>query len=161
VEQEFIIRPAIESDADWTRRLLTERWGEPLVITRGRKHQADALPAFLAELDGKPAGLATYRMEQNECELVSLDSLNSKRGIGTALVQAVVEAARTAACRRVWLITTNDNLPAIGFYQRRGFELVAVHRGALAVSRRMKPSIPQIGLDNIPLRDEIELEMRL
>ena len=47
------------------------------------------------------------------------------------------------------------------FYQKRGFVLVAVHRNALAESRRLKPEIPLIGIDDIPLRDEIELEMEL
>jgi Acetyltransferase (GNAT) family len=68
---------------------------------------------------------------------------------------------REAGCRRVWLITTNDNLRALRFYQRRGFRLVAVHPDALARSRELKPSIPEIGLDGIPLRDELELELLL
>ena len=71
------------------------------------------------------------------------------------------QAAREAGCGRVWLITTNDNLRALRFYQRRGFRLVAVHPDALERSRELKPSIPEIGLDGIPLRDELELELTL
>ena len=70
-------------------------------------------------------------------------------------------AAVAAGCRRLWLITTNDNLPALRFYQRRGFVLAALHRDAIAASRRLKPQIPLLGLDNIPIRDELELEMAL
>ena len=62
-------------------------------------------------------------------------------------------------CRRVWLVTSNDNLPALRFYQRRGYELVAVHRRSLEEARRLKPEIPSTGLYGIPLRDEIELEI--
>jgi hypothetical protein len=72
-----------------------------------------------------------------------------------------VEEARKRNCWRVFLITTNDNLNALGFYQKRGFELVAIHRGAVNESRKVKPSIPLIGDNNIPLRDEIELELVL
>ena len=82
-------------------------------------------------------------------------------GAGTALIEAVAGAARAAGCARLWLITTNDNLRALRFYQRRGFRLAALHRDALARSRELKPSIAEIGLDGIPLRDELELELDL
>ena len=79
----------------------------------------------------------------------------------SAEIEAVKEVACKAGCRRLWLITTNDNLNALRFYQKRGFALVAVHRNALEISRKFKPEIPLIGADGIPLRDEIELEMIL
>lgn len=157
----FEIRPVTPGDAEWVAGLLTQRWGSPQIVTRGRVHQADELPGFVAEHHGDRVGLATYRIAGRECELVSLDSLAERQGIGTALVYAVANAAHAAGCRRVWLITTNDNLRALGFYQKRGFELVAVHRNALEQSRRIKPQIPHVGQDKIPLRDEIELERRL
>jgi hypothetical protein len=57
------------------------------------------------------------------------------------------------------VITTNDNLDALRFYQRRGFRLAALHRGAVDDSRaRLKPQIPPIGDHGIKLRDELELE---
>ncbi|MBS1248898.1 MAG: hypothetical protein MAG431_00468 [Chloroflexi bacterium] len=95
------------------------------------------------------------------CEIVSLDSLEEGHGIGTKLVEAVHQVAVENACERLWLITTNDNLNALGFYQKRGFELVAVHRGAMEESRRVKPKIPEIGHNGIPIRDEIEMEIVL
>jgi hypothetical protein len=61
----------------------------------------------------------------------------------------------------LWLITNNDNLPALGFFQKRGLSLVAVYRNAVDVARRLKPEIPLVGKNGIPLRDEIELEMVL
>jgi hypothetical protein len=62
---------------------------------------------------------------------------------------------------RLWLITSNDNLNAIRFYQRRGMRLTAVHRGAIDEARQIKPSIPLIGEHGIPIHDELELELRL
>ena len=104
-------------------------------------------------------GLVTYHVDEDACEIVTIDSLVPSRGVGTALIEAVKVAAIEAGCKRLWLITTNDNLNALRFYQKWGFELVAIHRNALEKSRELKPEIPTIGMDGIPLRDEIELEM--
>ena len=128
-------------------------------------HPVD-LPGFVAELDGNVAGLVTFhiagdRIAGDVCEIVTLDSLRPDQGIGTSLVEAVKVAASAAGCRRLWLITTNDNLHALGFYQKRGFRLVAVHPGAMDAARRLKPEIPLIGNDGIPIQDEIELEIVL
>jgi hypothetical protein len=57
-------------------------------------------------------------------------------------------------------VTTNDNAPAIRFYQRRGWDLVALHRDAVNESRRLKPEIPATGVDGIPIRHELEFERR-
>jgi N-acetylglutamate synthase-like GNAT family acetyltransferase len=106
-------------------------------------------------------GLVTYRLAEGECELVTINSQRPGAGIGSALLEAVKEAAQKGGCRRLWLITTNDNLEALRFYQLRGFALVAVHRNALEASRRLKPQIPKVGQHGIPLRDELELELVL
>jgi GNAT superfamily N-acetyltransferase len=145
----------------WAHSLLTERWGSHLVVTRGQVYEADRLPGFVALIEGKPKGLITYRIINEECEIVTLDSLIGGIGIGMALLEAVKQVAEMRGCQRIWLITTNDNLPALKFYQKRGYRLVTVHRDALTRSRQLKPGIPEIGLDGIPLMDEIELELSL
>ncbi len=155
------VRPLTDADRPWARDLLTERWGEPRVVTRGRLHDAGALPGFLAEdRDGRRLGLVTYRLDGPECELMTLDSVAEGRGVGSALLAAVRGAAEAAGCRRLWLVTMNTNLHALRFYQRRGLRLVAVHPGAVADSRRLKPTIP-LRENGLPLRDEIELELPL
>jgi ribosomal protein S18 acetylase RimI-like enzyme len=155
------VRPLGDGDREWADGKLRELWGE-MVVSRGRVHDPAVLPGFLAEdAAGEPAGLLTYRIDGDGCEVVTIDAFPEAGGAGTALVEAVTQAARAAGCRRVWLITTNDNLRALRFYQRRGFRLAALHRGALDRSRRLKPSIPEVGLDGIPLRDELELELDL
>jgi len=155
------VRPLVPADQTWVARLLADRWGSPDIVSRGLIHRADQLPGFVAVIDDQPAGLATYRIDGSSCELVSLDSLLEGLGTGTKLIEAVAEAARTARCNRLWLVTTNDNQPAVRFYQGRGFRISAVHAGAIEQSRKLKPSIPEIGVDGIPIRDEIEMDMRL
>lgn len=140
---------------------MEEWWAGPRMVTRGRIHQADELPGFIALQEGKPAGLITYDIVGDQCEIVTMNSIIEGAGIGSALINTVKEVAAKAGCKRLWLITTNDNTAALRYYQKRDFLLVAVHRNALEHSRQLKPEIPVIGNDGIPLRDEIELELTL
>jgi GNAT superfamily N-acetyltransferase len=142
----------------WAMELLAQEWGGPMIVTRGKVHDAGVLPGFIALHREEPVGLATYRIEGDECELMSLNSLVEGRGIGAALIASVRDVSRAAGCRRLWLITTNDNLAALRFYQKRRFRLAALYPNAIALSRQYKPEIPMTGLEGIPLRDEIEVE---
>lgn len=84
---------------------------------------------------GTITGLVTFHMENSGCEIVSLDSKAENQGIGTKLVQLVIEKAKEKHCSRVWLITTNENIRAIRFYQKRGFDMKAIHRNAVEDTR--------------------------
>lgn len=154
------IRQIEETDQEWITSILEKQWGSTKIVTRGKSYQANKLPGYIALLNGKKAGLITYFIE-NDCEITTLDSLVQGKGIGTALLEKVKEVAKEQNCKRVWLITTNDNMEALRFYQKRGFVLSALYPNALEESRKLKPEIPKIGIDDIPLRDEIELEIKL
>ncbi|HUV93240.1 MAG TPA: GNAT family N-acetyltransferase, partial [Anaerolineae bacterium] len=137
----FHVRPLHDGDRDWVKLLLEERWLSTDIVTRGRVHHADRLPGFTATLDDTPVGLVTYHIEDDACEIITLNSLVERWGIGSALIEAVREAAVAAGCSRLWLISTNDNQAALCFYQRKGFSVVAVYHDALEESRRLKPEI--------------------
>jgi GNAT superfamily N-acetyltransferase len=115
------------------------------------------LPGFVARAGDQIVGLVTYRIADGDCEVISLDSLREGFGVGSALLGAVEEAARAAGCRRLWLVTTNDNVAALGFYGRRGFRMTGIDRGAVDRARRLKPAIPEVAANGIPIRDEITL----
>ncbi|MEY9976378.1 GNAT superfamily N-acetyltransferase [Lysinibacillus sp. RC79] len=102
-------------------------------------------------------GLVTYIIRANECEIISLDSIVEGKGIGSLLVQAVEQHAFEQGCTMITLITTNDNLHALKFYQKRGYYLVEIIQNAVEQARAYKPEIPLIGYDGIPIRDEIRL----
>lgn len=156
------IRPIEESDREWLRPFMAEHWGAEAMASRGKLMRPAEFPGFVAERDGKVVGVMTYRDEGEDFEVASLNSLEDGRGIGKAMLAAVLEVARAKGLSRAWLITTNDNIGALRFYQRLGWELVAVHRGAVDRAREtLKPEIPRVGNDGIPIRDEIELEYRL
>src|SRR3989440_6863637 len=155
------IRPLTAEDSEWVGQGIIEHWGDTIVVAHGKVYHPHTLPGFLASLQGNRVGLLTYSLEDENCEIVTIDSTKPGIGIGTLLIEAVTRVARAAGCKRLWLITTNDNLHALRFYQKRGFTLVTVHRNAIDASRQLKPSISLIGNDQIPLHDEIELEMML
>ena len=157
----FELRRLTQSDLPRLRQFWKENWGDEFVIAHGVIYHPDTLDGFVAFDADELIGEITFHFSGNDCEIVSLDSLRQGQGIGTLLIDKVIEEASAKGCQRIFLITTNDNLNALGFYQKRGFELVAVHRGAVNESRKVKPGIPLIGNDGIPLRDEIELEMSL
>jgi len=157
----FHIRPLKEEHHNWLVELLKEHWGSTIIVTRGHIHHADKLPGFVAVMGNRLMGLVAYHIDKQECEIVTLNSIVEKQGFGTALVKAVKRAAVSNGCKRLWLVTTNDNLAAVRFYQKRGFTLVGLHRNAVEKSRKLKPEIPLIGIDGIPIRDEIELEIIL
>jgi GNAT superfamily N-acetyltransferase len=158
---EVRVRPLRDDERPWAAETLRKRWGSDVVVGGGRVWRPAELPALVAEAGGVRAGLATYMIEGSECEVSSLDALTVGRGIGGALLEAVVEAARAEGCTRVHVITTNDNLPGLRLYQRHGFVLAELRRDQLAASRRLKPEIAETGYAGIPLRDELVLERRL
>jgi len=157
---DFTLRPLRPDDQDWVRDYTRQEWGTDFVVGHGDVMKPHELPGFVAE-SSQVVGLLTYQIAGAQCEVVTLNSAESGHGIGTALIEAVREAALRQGCLRLWLITTNDNLNALRFYQKRGFRLVAVRRNGVDRSRLIKPEIPLVGDYGIPLRDEIELEMIL
>jgi len=159
----YQIRPVDDEpgDRDWVADFVARQWGADTVVVHDSVYLPSVLPGFVAWAAGERIGLVTYHLDGEACEIVTLDSQRPGIGVGTALIGAVRWAAQEAGCRRLWVITTNDNLDALRFYQKRGFVLVAVHRNAVERSRQLKPEIPLSGLYGIPLRDEIELEMSL
>ena len=145
-------RPAIQ-------RFTHDHWGTDFVVAHGVVYYPHILPGLAAfDEGGAIVGLVTYCLEGESCQIVTLDSLRPGRGLGSALMAGAIGAARAAGCRRVWLITTNDNLNALRFYQKRGFQLFALYPNALVETRRLKQALPLLGQAGIPLRDELALE---
>jgi ribosomal protein S18 acetylase RimI-like enzyme len=155
------IRELAPADRDWVEPLLAEAWGAALVVVHGETIDPVGLPGWVCADGENILGLVTYRISQGACEVITLNSLRENAGIGTALLKAVEETARRNQCEKVWLITTNDNLGALGFYQKRGYVITAVFPNAVNESRQIKPSIPLIGPSGIPIRDEIALTLSL
>ena len=156
------VRPFAPGDRRWAEGLLEELMGSVRAVRLGELLDPTGLPGLVAERDGERIGLLTYLVDGDQLEVFSLHSRVENAGAGSALLEAAAALAAGRGCRRLWLVTTNDNLHALGFYQRRGLRLCALHAGALDRDRALKPELPEINPGNgIPLRDLLELELPL
>jgi len=157
----IILRPLEASDRNWEGRFLAQEAGSARVVSRGILHQADTLPGLVAILNGDPIGLLTYWIDEPDMEVVTLHARPQRIGAGSVLLEGAKTVGKQAGCTRLWLITTNDNQPAIDFYAKRGMRLVAIHKEAVTESRRTKPEIPLVGIGGVRITDELEFEIIL
>jgi ribosomal protein S18 acetylase RimI-like enzyme len=157
------VRRLVPDDLDWAAETLGGGLSGRLQARRGELIDVLADDGLVAERGGHLVGLLTHRPDgPGRIEISGLLAVEPGAGVGSALVRALVAIARDAGAGEIRVTTTNDNLTALGFYQRRGFRLVELRAGAVDESRRtFKPSIPETGADGLPLRDELELGLDL
>jgi N-acetylglutamate synthase-like GNAT family acetyltransferase len=160
--EQYAINTASKTDFEWIKELYTRTWSGDICVSRGKVQKVDDFTGgFVAETGGQNTMFITYTVTGPEVEITGIVSLKEKSGVGSALVKAVIEMAKKQKLKKVCLVTTNDNLNGIGFWQKRGFKLVKVYPGSMEYVRKIKPAVPLIGENGIPLRDELELEMIL
>lgn len=160
-ENTLRIKPVSNTDRPALGRVMADRWGAATVVVHGTVFRPVELPGLLAVRDGRLAGVLTYDVDGDTLEIVTIDAMTPNGGVGSALLTAVTDEARRRQVRQLVVTTTNDNLDALRFYQRREFHLVAVRPGAVDEARRLKPQIPVTGCYDIPLRDEVDLAREL
>lgn len=158
-----VIEPIkMDSDFVWVQAFFRSYWGTDQMVSQGQTYALEDLELLVAKERDLPVGLVTYFIhEDNFCELMSLNALQSNRGIGSALLQSVENEARQNGCSHMFLITSNDNLAALRFYQRRGYRIKGVSVGAIDEARKIKPEIPLVGEHSIEIHDEIQLDKSL
>ncbi|MDT0124873.1 GNAT family N-acetyltransferase [Paenibacillus sp. RRE4] len=136
-----------------------EHWGSPQMVISTGVYHSDKLNGYaVINEDGEIRGYITYVMHEDHCEVISLDSLDENQGIGSALLAKVEDTARQAKRKHIQLITTNDNLHALHFYQKKGYQIIQIYPDAVAKARALKPSIPLVSEQGIPIRDELLLQ---
>ncbi|MGW5369303.1 GNAT family N-acetyltransferase [Streptomyces sp. NPDC004009] len=141
--------------------LLTERWGAPFIIKHHTRFQLDGVSGLMAIRDDAVLGLLTWVDSGSEAELLTLDALTRRLGVGGSLLDAFMEDARPAGFRRVLATVTNDQLTGMKLLQRRGFRIDTVRRGAVDAARKVKPQIPDVGEAGIAVHDELDLSIDL
>ena len=155
------IRALTPADRLWVSEAVSRHFASTRIVSRGVLHDCSELTGLAAVRGVTPCGVLLYAIHEGECEVVVLLSLARRIGVAAALLASVRRVARAAGCRRLWLITTNDNQAAIDFYSSRGWSLKAVHRNAVSEARRIKPELPLFGHNGVPIRDELEFELLL
>jgi N-acetylglutamate synthase-like GNAT family acetyltransferase len=155
------IQPISKQDLDTVQAIIARVWKDAIIVVHNDVYHTADLEGIKVVIEDRILGILHYQVKGRECEILTLVSLKENQGIGTALLTSVESIAKTQGCEKLSLITTNDNLHALGFYQRRGFHLTALFPNQVAFSRKIKPGIPRIGENRIPLRDEIKLEKNI
>jgi len=158
------VRLLAAGDRPALKKVLVEQWGLPVVSVSGVHADPSTLPGFAAEdslTGGAPLGYLTYIVDGDECEVLTINALLQGAGVGRALMDAAHTAAANAGCRRLWLITSNENIRAIDFYQRWGMDLAALHRNFADTVRAAKPNVDVAGHDGIEFRHALEFELLL
>jgi N-acetylglutamate synthase-like GNAT family acetyltransferase len=135
-------------------------WGSDIIVSRGKIYRAEDLDGVLVYENKEIIGLGLYYIKNNECEVVLLETFVQKKGIGSKIVEKIIEIAKVKNCKRIWVITTNNNINALEFYQKRGFYFSKIYINAMEESRKLKPEIPE-EYNGIKIRDEIEFEYLL
>jgi len=161
MNEKVILRETSKNDSSTIKKLVDKRWGgEPLII-RGEKYYPSSLDGIIALKKEQVVGFLIYDIQNKICEIVVFEVFEKHKGIGTSILNKLIEIAKDKDCDRLHLMTTNDNLDALRFYQRRGFRICSIHINSMEISRKIKPSIPEIGDYGIPIRDEIDLELSI
>lgn len=155
------IRSASPNDHQWLEELMNKEWGGLPLVIRGKKYNPLHLNGIIAENSEGIAGFLFYELRDTNCEIIVFEVFNKFQGTGTALLDALKTLAKENNCHRLYLMTTNDNLDALRFYQKRGFHICGIYLDSVKLSRKIKPTIGMIGDYGIPVRDEIDLELLL
>jgi len=155
------IRFATAEDSRWLEKFMDEHWGGLPLVIRGKKYYPSTLDGLIAENNKGIAGFLFYELRDKDCEIIVFEIFDKYKGTGTLMLDKLKEIATNKGCHRIYLMTTNDNLDALRFYQRRGFTICGIHVDSVKISRKIKPTIGMVGDHNIPLRDEIDLEFLL
>ncbi len=149
------------TDRELVNAFIREHWYTTIMIIRGKEVDMTQTEGFYFAEGNDIIGLITYMVHDSILEITSLDSMRENQGIGSKLLEMVIQEAKKRKLHKIILITTNDNINAIRFYQKRGFDMAHLFHNALDISRKLKPDIPLIGENNIPLRHEIEFELSI
>jgi GNAT superfamily N-acetyltransferase len=160
-QPEIQVRPVGDGDRPMIAWLMVELWGSAQQIVHQTVFRPAELPGVIAERAGRLVGLLTYHTDGGVLEVVTLNALERRTGVGTVLMETVAADAQRLRCHEIRLTTTNDNLDAIRLYPRGGGGVVARRGGAVDRARLEKPEIPRAGAYGIPLRDEIDLARRV
>jgi len=165
--QRYKIRQVDKAMREKIQPILDESWGSPYLAVNGKLWDSRIMPGYAAVSSTSPAegcevlGYLLYEQHDGVCEIMVLESVAQNIGIATVLIEQVKQAAISGGVNKIIVQTSNDNIHAFRFYQRRGFTISEVRPGAMEAARQLKPLIPLIGEDGIPLRDEIEFMLEV
>lgn len=151
----------IQGDYELVRAFIIKYWYDIRMVIRNEIVDLSETKGLYIIQNEEIIGVLTYRVINDEAEITLLHAIIENSGIGTFLIERFLDIAKHNNIKRITVVTTNDNIRALAFYQKRGFDIISLYRNSMDYVRRIKPSVPLIGDNNIPLKHEIELELLL
>jgi GNAT superfamily N-acetyltransferase len=152
------IRLKNRNDNERIASYLVNNWGGDFIISKGKSHYCEDLQGLIVEGDYSIKGLCLYLIENDELEVVLIESFEENLGVGSSLMKEIENIAIESSIKRIWLVTTNDNINAMRFYLKNGFVFRKIDRNAVDGYRKIKQGIPLVGNYGIPIMDELEFE---
>lgn len=157
----FKINSATSNELIFLENHMKKNWGGLPLVIRGKKYDPLTLPSLIASNSKGILGFLFYEIQDYHCEIIVFEIFKKFSGIGSIMLSHFKNEMAKLQCKRIFLMTTNDNLDALRFYQKRGFSICNIHIDSVKESRKIKPTIGLIGDYGIPVRDEIDLEFLL
>ena len=151
-----LVREATDADRPAVRELFSRDFGRTQIVAFGEVMDIDQMPALVAVMTLDPSGALAYRLLGDALHIVALatDPMWQRSGVGGHLVAEAELLARRLQLTRILVATTNDNLPALYFYQRRGYRLSVLVPDSIITHTQQQVA----GFAGIPVRDEVRLE---
>jgi GNAT superfamily N-acetyltransferase len=151
-----LVREASEDDRRLAFELFRREFGSRPLVADGHPVTLDGIGLLVAETEGGVTGALAWRAAARGLHILAMatDPMWQRSGVGGQLLAEAEQLARQQSHARVIVTLTNDNIPALYFYQRRGYQLSLVLAGAVAAHLR---DSPPAGFAGIPIRDEIQL----
>ncbi|MFO1259104.1 MAG: GNAT family N-acetyltransferase [Gammaproteobacteria bacterium] len=159
--EEIKIRSLTQDDALWLKNVIDNDWGGNPLVVRTVSYYPHKMAGLVAFQGAKRIGVLSYEIRKEICEIIVFEVFDKFQGIGTQMLDSLKEIVKKEGCKQIYLMTTNDNLDALRFYQKRGFIISGIHIDSVKKSREIKPTIGLTGDYGIPVRDEIDLTLDL
>ncbi|MDH7563349.1 MAG: GNAT family N-acetyltransferase [Candidatus Bathyarchaeota archaeon] len=149
------VRKVSDNDRREIRMLAKRFWGEEKQLTFDKEFVVAELPAFVAKVNGDVIGFVSYAEMADALVIAALGVLPACQaaGVGRRLVKRVEAEAAKHGKKRLLVSTSNDDLPALAFYQSLGFQIFDVKPDVIAE----KHGKILKGIGGTPVRDELRL----
>jgi ribosomal protein S18 acetylase RimI-like enzyme len=154
-----IDKVTLDKERKKIREIVQRFWGEEEQLTFDRKFIVAELPTYLAKAGNIIIGFASYAEVNDAIIIVALGVLPQYQNaaVGKSLIERVEAEAKGLQKKKLLVSTSNDELPALAFYQSLGFQIYEVKPNVIA----QKHGKILKGIGGLPVRDELRLQKLL
>jgi ribosomal protein S18 acetylase RimI-like enzyme len=154
-----IDKVTLDKEKQKIREFVKRFWKEEEQLTFNRKFIVAELPAYLAKSGSDVIGFVSFAELRDAIIIVALGILPKYQNarVGKSLIEKVETEAKRLGKKKLLVSTSNDDLPALAFYQSLGFQIYEVKPNVIAEKHGMVLK----GIGGLPIRDEIRLQKLL